>query len=107
MHITGRHKDIINRGGIKINPADVEAIVDRHPSVLMSAMAPVADEVLGERACIYVQLQGDAHVKLGEICGWLEENNVAKMKWPEKLEIVDRMPLTPTRKIIKSALSKQ
>lgn len=105
VHITGRDKDIINRGGIKINPVDVEAIVDRHPAVLMSAIAPIPDEVLGERACIYVELQPDASLSLDEVCGWLEENGVAKMKWPEKLEIVERMPLTPTRKIIKGALS--
>lgn len=105
VHITGRDKDIINRGGIKINPVDVEAVADRHPSVLMSAIAPVSDEVLGERACIYIELRPEMTVTLEDICNWLNENDVAKMKWPERLEIVERMPLTPTRKIIKGALS--
>jgi len=104
VHITGRDKDIINRGGIKINPVDVEAVIDRHPSVLMSAIAPVPDDVLGERACVYVELRPEMSVTLEEICAWLDENDVAKMKWPEKIEIVERMPLTPTRKIIKGAL---
>ncbi len=104
VQITGRAKDLINRGGIKINPVDVEAAIDRHPSVLMSAIAPVPDDVLGERACVYVELQPDASLTLEDICAWLKENDVAKMKWPEKLIIVDRMPLTPTRKIIKGAL---
>jgi non-ribosomal peptide synthetase component E (peptide arylation enzyme) len=70
----------------------------------MSAIAPIPDDVLGERACVYVELQPDNSLTLEEICSWLEENDVAKMKWPEKLEIVARMPLTPTRKIIKGAL---
>ena len=105
IHITGREKDIINRGGIKINPTDVEAILDAHPSVLMSAIAPVPDELLGERACVYVQPQPEKSVTLEELCSWLDENNVAKMKWPEQLEMVTEMPMTPTRKIIKSALS--
>lgn len=104
VHITGRDKDIINRGGIKINPVDVEAVIDRHPAVLMSAIAPVPDDVLGERACVYIELRPNSAVSLEEICAWLDENDVAKMKWPEKLQIVDRMPLTPTRKIIKGAL---
>ena len=104
VHITGRVKDIINRGGIKINPVDIEAVIDRHPAVLMSAIAPVSDEVLGERACVYIELRPDSAVTLEEICTWLDGNDVAKMKWPERLEIVDRMPLTPTRKIIKGAL---
>jgi cyclohexanecarboxylate-CoA ligase len=105
VHITGRDKDIINRGGIKINPVDVEAVIDRHPSVLMSAIAPVPDAVLGERACVYIELRPEMTVTLDDICRWLDENGVAKMKWPENLEIIERMPLTPTRKIIKGALS--
>jgi len=104
VHITGRDKDIINRGGIKINPVDVEAVIDQHPSVLMSAIAPVPDDVLGERACVYVELRPEMSVTLKEICAWLDENDVAKMKWPERIEIVEHMPLTPTRKIIKGAL---
>ena len=71
----------------------------------MSAIAPIPDDVLGERACVYVELQPDCSVTLDEICGWLGENDVAKMKWPEKLQIVAQMPLTPTRKIIKGALT--
>lgn len=105
VQITGRAKDLINRGGIKINPVDIEAVIDRHPAVLMSAIAPVPDEVLGERACVYIELQPESIVTLEEICAWLGENDVAKMKWPEKLEIVAQMPLTPTRKIIKGALA--
>jgi cyclohexanecarboxylate-CoA ligase len=104
VQITGRAKDLINRGGIKINPVDIEAVIDRHPAVLMSAIAPISDEVLGERACVYIELQPDSSIILEEICIWLAENDVAKMKWPEKLEIVAHMPLTPTRKIIKGAL---
>ena len=38
--------------------------------------------------------------------GYLEENGVAKMRWPERLEIVDEMPMTPTRKIQKGELAK-
>ena len=105
VRITGREKDLINRGGIKINPTDIEAVIDSHPSVLMSAIAPVSDDVLGERACVYVQLQPEASVSLEQICDWLAENDIAKMKWPERLEIVDQMPMTPTRKIIKGALA--
>lgn len=104
VRITGRVKDIINRGGIKINPTDIEAVIDAHPHVLMSAIAPVSDEILGEKACVYIQLKDNSSVTLEEICGWLEKHGVAKMKWPESLAIVGEMPMTPTRKIIKSAL---
>ena len=43
-------------------------------------------------------------MKLGEICEWLRENDVAKVRWPERLELIDTMPVTPTRKIIKGLL---
>ena len=104
VRVTGRLKDLINRGGIKINPTDIETLLDRHPAVVMSAIAPVADAVLGERACAYVQLAPDASLTLDDIRDWLREHGVAKMKWPEALELVAQMPMTPTRKIVKSAL---
>ncbi len=104
VRITGRVKDIINRGGIKINPTDVEAVIDRHPAVVASAIVPVPDNVLGERAAVHVQPLKGAALTLDDICRWLDEHGIAKMKWPEALEFVDEMPMTPTRKIIKSAL---
>ncbi len=104
MRITGRVKDVINRGGIKINPTDIEVLIDRHPAVLMCAIAPVQDDVLGERACLYVQPKPGASITLEEACAWLEENGVAKMKWPERLVTLEQMPMTPTRKVIKGAL---
>jgi len=105
VRITGREKDLINRGGIKINPTDIEAVIDTHPAVMMSAIAPIPDDILGERACVYVQLQPDASITLEHICSWLAEHDVSKMKWPERLVFVDQMPMTPTRKIIKGALT--
>lgn len=105
VRITGRLKDIINRGGVKINPLDVEAVIDRHPAVAVSAVAPVPDEVLGERAAAYVQLLPDGELDLDGLREWLGRNGVAKVKWPEALTVVERMPMTPTRKIVKGALA--
>lgn len=102
--MTGRVKDIINRGGIKINPIDVEALVDAHPSVLLSAIAPMHDDILGEKACLFVQLQPDQSLTLDDVLAWLRDHDVAKLKWPERLELVADMPMTPTRKIMKGVL---
>ena len=104
IRITGRVKDVINRGGIKINPTDVENLIDGHPSVAQSAIVPVPDPVLGEKGCVCVTLVDGASLTLDELLGYLEANDVAKFKWPERLEIVDAMPVTPTRKIIKAEL---
>ena len=43
-------------------------------------------------------------MKLREICDWLRQNDVAKVRWPERLELIDTMPVTRTRKIIKGLL---
>ena len=104
--ITGRIKDIINRGGVKFNPRDVEDLLDAHPQVLQSAIVPMPDPVLGERACAFVSLRAGGVVPptLDELCAYLLEHGVAKIKLPERLVIVAEMPLTPTRKIIKARL---
>ncbi len=102
--ITGRIKDVINRGGVKFNPADVEALLDSHPKILQSAIVPMPDPVLGEKACAFVTLKSPGEISLQEIAYYLLEKKIAKNKLPEKLVIVAEMPLTPTRKIIKGKL---
>jgi len=104
FQITGRLKDLINRGGVKINPVEVEAVIDKHPKVLQSAIVAMPDEIMGEKACAFIVPREGQTVTLQEICDWLRRNGVAKMLWPEHLELIDEMPLTPTRKIIKGAL---
>jgi cyclohexanecarboxylate-CoA ligase len=103
--LTGRLKDLINRGGIKFNPIDVEIIIDRHPAVVQCAVVPMADQTLGERACCFAVLKQGADLDLDELRRWLGQHDVAKVKWPERLELIAEMPLTPTRKIKKSELA--
>ncbi|HET7364668.1 MAG TPA: class I adenylate-forming enzyme family protein [Burkholderiales bacterium] len=103
--ITGRSKDIINRGGVKFNPADVEALLDAHPQIQQSAIVPMPDAVLGEKACAFVTLRpGAAEPSLAQLCEYLLGKEIAKNKLPERLVVIPEMPLTPTRKIIKSKL---
>jgi cyclohexanecarboxylate-CoA ligase len=103
--ITGRSKDIINRGGVKFNPAEVEVLLDAHPKILQSAIVPMPDPVLGEKACAFVVLRENNHsLVLDDVVGYLLDKRIAKNKLPERLVVVPEMPLTPTRKIIKSRL---
>ena len=103
--ITGRCKDVINRGGVKYNPRDVEDLLAAHPQIDMAAIVPVPDPVLGERACCCITVAGDAAPTLEAICAYLDDNGVAKVRWPERLEVVEAMPLTATRKIVKGRLA--
>jgi cyclohexanecarboxylate-CoA ligase len=107
IRITGRLREVINRGGMKFNPADVEATIGLHPAVASCAIVPVSDPVLGERACCFIVPKPGASVELGDLRAWLASHDVAKFKWPERMELIDEMPMTPTRKIKKSELAKR
>src|SRR4051812_17397229 len=103
--ITGRIKDVINRGGVKFNPADVEALLDAHPHILQSAIVPMPDAVLGEKACAFITVKpGMQAPTLDDLVQYLLAKDIAKNKLPERLVVIPEMPLTPTRKIIKGRL---
>ena len=104
--ITGRVKDVINRGGIKINPTDIENVLQAHPCIILAALVPMHDDILGERICVFITLAPKASITFEEITSYLGQNGIAKMRWPERLEIIDEMPMTPTRKIQKGELIK-
>jgi len=104
LTITGRYKDVISRGGVKFNPADIEDLIMEHPNVEEAAIVPMPDPILGEKACCFVTLTVDATLKLEDLCELLDKKKISKNKWPEQLEIIDEMPLTPTRKVIKGKL---
>jgi cyclohexanecarboxylate-CoA ligase len=101
--LTGRVKEIINRGGVKFNPADVEAVIDRLPGVVRSAVVPMPDPVLGEKACAFVEAQ--APVTLAQLTAALDAAGIARFKWPERLQVVEQMPMTPTQKIMRGRLA--
>jgi cyclohexanecarboxylate-CoA ligase len=107
LRIAGRTKEIINRGGVKFNPLDIEYLIVAHPAVEMCAIIPMSDPVMGERACCFVTLRPGRRFAFDEMQAWLAQHAVSKVKWPERLEIIDAMPMTPTRKVIKGALVKE
>jgi cyclohexanecarboxylate-CoA ligase len=105
LRFTGRVKEIINRGGVKYSPVDIEVLIDRIPGVARCAIVPYPDPVLGERACVFVQpAPGAPRATLEAITRELDRAGVAKFKWPERLELVDAMPLTPTQKVMRGRL---
>jgi cyclohexanecarboxylate-CoA ligase len=99
VRILGRRKEQINRGGLKFNPADVEDVLIRHPRVQMAALVGMPDHRLGERNCCFVVARPGPPPTLDELAALLVEAGVAKFKWPERLEVVETLPLTPTGKV--------
>lgn len=104
--IEGRIKDLINRGGEKVNAEELELLLISHPRIREAALVAMPDERLGERACAYLVAHGDP-LTLDEIREYLESLGVAKFKWPERLVWLDEMPRSNVGKIDKKGLREQ
>lgn len=102
--VEGRRKDLINRGGEKISAEEIENLILSHPSVLNVACVPYPDDVLGERMCACVVLHPEASLELPELVQFLSDFEIAKFKLPERLEILEELPLSGFGKVSKKQL---
>ena len=91
--ITGRIKDIIIRGGENISPLEIENLITHHPDVIAVAVIGMPDQVMGERACAYIQPRSGAEVDLEGIVAFLKERGASVLQFPERVELVDAMPV--------------
>ena len=107
VRITGRVKDVINRGGEKVPVAEIEQLLHAHPAVHDVAIVAMPDERLGERACAFVVLDDDADLDFEMMLEYLDSHRVSKTYWPERLELVETLPRTPSGKIQKFVLRAQ
>ena len=104
IRITGRVRDVINRGGEKIPVAEVEQLLSDHPAIADVAIVAMPDPRLGERSCAFVVLRGGAQLDFERMQHYLDACQVAKHYWPERLEIVGELPRTPSGKVQKYVL---
>ncbi|WP_371319906.1 AMP-binding protein [Variovorax sp. dw_308] len=101
----GRTKDVVDRGGEKINCEEVEGVVSRHPAVAMTSVVGMPDPVFGERVCAFMVVrEGHEAPSVADLGAFLSEVGVAKFKWPERIEVLDEFPLTKTGKLSKPLL---
>jgi acyl-CoA synthetase len=101
LKIVGRSKDLIIRGGHNIYPAHIEALALRHAAVERVACFPVADERLGERACIAVA----GTLAPGDLLEHLHREGLARQDMPEYFLRLEVFPLTASGKILKRELA--
>jgi cyclohexanecarboxylate-CoA ligase len=104
IRITGRVRDVINRGGEKIPVAEVEQLLADHPAIADVAIVAMPDARLGERACAFVVLRAALTLDFARMQHYLDACQVAKQYWPERLEIVTELPRTPSGKVQKFVL---
>lgn len=104
----GRLKDVVSRGGEKINCQEVERLAINHPAIGAIAIVPMPDDAYGERACAFViPAQGAEPVTVQDLGAFLEREGVAKFKWPERVEIVEDFPMTSSGKLSKPRLKER
>ena len=102
LRIVGRIKDMILRGGTNIFPAEIEHLVAQHPQVADVAIVGVPDARLGERACAVVVPAAGTTPDLSGLCDFLREREVAVVKLPEELVLVETLPTNAGGKIDKA-----
>ncbi|HEU0257141.1 MAG TPA: AMP-binding protein, partial [Microbacteriaceae bacterium] len=104
LRITGRVRDVINRGGEKIPVSEIEQLLYEHPAIDDVAIVAMPDERLGERACAFVTLADGARLSFEGMQTFLDQKNISKYYWPERLEVIDEIPRNVVGKIQKFKL---
>ena len=106
--IVGRCKDIINRGGMKISPTEIDILLEGFPGLADGAVCAYPDEVLGERVCACVVPQaGSKPPSLEQINAYLLEKGLAKFKLPEKMILIEELPRNPMNKVLRNELEQR
>ncbi len=104
LRITGRKKDIIIRGAENISATEMEEMILTHPAVEDTAVVGMPDPILGERACAYVKPVQGKTLTLDELVSHVKKQGASVLLLPERLEIVEELPLTNVGKADKKAL---
>jgi acyl-CoA synthetase (AMP-forming)/AMP-acid ligase II len=101
LHVVGRVKDIIIRGGTNINPYEVESMLRAHPAVIDVCVVGRPDPELGEVPVAFVV--GDLTQE--ELDRFLNERGLARYKWPERVHRLEALPLSGPGKVNRRMLS--
>ncbi|KAI4741771.1 acetyl-CoA synthetase-like protein [Aureobasidium sp. EXF-12298] len=96
--ITGRIKELINKGGEKISPIELDNVMAQHPAVSEAVSFAIADDMYGQDVGVAIVLKDSQKLDPADLKSWMAER-VAKFKLPKKIFFTDVMPKTATGKI--------
>jgi len=102
LHVVGRVKDIIIRGGSNINPYEVESMLRTHPDVLDACVVGRPHPELGEVPVAFVVAR--PKVTKEDVDRFLDQQGLAHYKWPVAVHRVDELPLSGPGKVNRKAL---
>ncbi len=101
--IVDRKKDMINAGGFKIWPREVEEVLYRHPAVQEAAVVAMPDAYTGERPMAFVSLKSGRSATADDLIAYCREH-LATFKAPRHIEFRPELPKLPTGKILRRVL---
>jgi long-chain acyl-CoA synthetase len=101
--IVDRKKDMINAGGFKIWPREVEEVIFRHPAVKEAAVVPMPDVYAGERPMAFIALKDGQSATEDDLITYCKEH-LASFKVPRRIEFRDDLPKLPTGKVLRRVL---
>jgi non-ribosomal peptide synthetase component E (peptide arylation enzyme) len=102
--ITGRIKEMINRGGESISATEIEKLINRHPDVSVVAVIPMPDPLMGEKVCAYIEPKAGLELSFDEIISFLKGEKASVLQLPERIEFIGKMPYTGAQKLDKVSL---
>jgi len=103
LFVAGRSKDVVNRGGLKVVPGEIEAPLFAHPAVADCAVIPAPDPVLGEAICACVVPSTKPTPDLRQLRSFLAPT-IGRHKLPDELCFLEMLPRTPAGKLDREAL---
>jgi long-chain acyl-CoA synthetase len=98
-----RKKEMVNVGGEKVFPREVEEVMYTHPAIAEAALVPQPDAKLGEVPVAVVALKPGASLREGELIEFLSDR-LAKFKVPRRVVVLEGLPRNPIGKIVKKEL---
>ena len=104
LTMSSRIKDLIIRGGENFPVKEMEDLLSTHPAVSEVAIVAMPDLRLQEKACAYVSIRPGFQFNFSDMLRFLDDQQIAKRKYPEHLEILPDLPKTTTGKIKKYEL---
>ena len=97
--ILGRIREVINRGGEKILPSEIEEELMRIKGVKKVVVVPWKDDVLGQKSCAFIEMCTNCFMDKKQIIQLMLYNGAAQYKIPDKIEFINRWPTTKMEKI--------
>jgi fatty-acyl-CoA synthase len=103
LRYAGRSSEMIKRSGINVSPAEVEEVLQQHPSVALAGVTGLADPAKGEIIVAYLTAKPGSRIELATILEHCREH-LSRYKVPDRVYACEALPLTATGKLMRREL---